>query len=347
MRREGTYKVGSNIELKANAPLDARDVVKLKADLTAVGSFPYFYVGMEVFVEEELKKYTLIDEDPTDINSWRVESASSGGGDSTLQAGISVSETVGGLKPGDTFAAGDDIETVLRNMLDPLKYPQLTDPTLVLRSSGSNVLEKGATQNVTLTAAFNPGSISPAYGTSGKRSGDATGYELVGVENSSNSTGTWSDIVVSEANASFTAKATHAAGEQPKNSHGGDYDSPLPASEVTSNAVTFTFVYCMFSNSSDIGVIAKHAPTTTKFTTMLFPPQTTANPETFSIPASWTLSKLEVLNDMSGKFEDVSSEFTVTDETRQDAAGNDVAYKKYTDNRGYNAGSRTIKVTIA
>lgn len=342
-RTQGTLKMGSNMEMLANAPMDAREKVALKADLTAAGSFPYFYVGMQVFVEEEKKRYTLMEEDPTDINSWEVDAAATGG-DATLQQGITVGEPVGGLTAGKTFAKGDDLEAILREMLDPLKYPTLTPPSLSLSTSANKVMEKGAIANVTFVATLNQGKIEPAYGTNGKRSGAAVDYTM-GM--TTNTTGQFVDVPVSETANTFTASANYAEGPQPKDSHGGNFDVPLIAGSVNSNAVTFNFVYCFMSNKDDIAVLAKHTPTTGKVFEMRFPAQTPANPEKFAIPATWTVSKLEVLNDLSGKYEDVSSEFTVTDMTAQDAAGVDVAYKLYTDNRGYAAADRTIKVTIA
>ena len=77
---------------------------------------------------------------------------------------------------------------------------------------------------------------------------------------------------------------------------------------------------------------------------MNFPAQTVANPEIFDIPASWTVTAVQVKNDLSGQYEDCSSEFTVTNTTHDDAGGNTINYKRYTDNRGYNAGARTIRV---
>lgn len=343
-RQPGTLKLGSNFEIRTNAPADSREKVILKSDLTDPASFPYFYVGMQVFVEEEKKRYTLMEEDPTDINSWELDSAPSGGGDATLQQGITVGEPVGGLTAGKTFAKGDDLESVLREMLDPLKYPTLTPPSLSLAAVGGTIFEKGTSTTVTLNATFNQGKIEPAYGTNGKRAGAVIDYTL---GTTTNTTGQFANVDVDETNKTFTASANYSEGPQPKDSHGGNFDVPLAANTVNSNAVTFQFVYCFISNKDNIAAMAKHAPTTGKVFEMRYPPQTAANPEKFAIPATWSVSKLEVLNDLSGKYEDVSGEFTVSDVTMQDAAGNDVAYKLYTDNRGYAAADRTIKVTIA
>ena len=59
-------------------------------------------------------------------------------------------------------------------------YPKFTNPSATLTATGSKLLECGATQNTTFTVNFNRGTISPAYGTSGYRSGAATGYALNG-----------------------------------------------------------------------------------------------------------------------------------------------------------------------
>lgn len=69
-RTKGTYSLPANIEVLAGAPLDARDRVATKADLTTSGTFPYPYVGMETFVVSEGKKYRLISENPTVLDNW-------------------------------------------------------------------------------------------------------------------------------------------------------------------------------------------------------------------------------------------------------------------------------------
>lgn len=347
-RFPGTLKMGSNIEPRMDGPLDSRDVVELKADLTEAGSFPYSYIGMTVFVVEELKKYVLIGDDPTQIANWKIEESSSGGGDATLDTGLEAKVAVGGIPVGKTYAAGEDVEDILRDLLDPLAYPTLTGPSVSLAIVGPTVFEKGATPSVALRATPNRGKINPAYGTSGNRAGAVTEYQLVvdGTDDDTSTTGEWTKTITE--GASYAAKATFAAGEQPKDSHGSDYDVAYTGGTISSPSISAQFVYCVWSNVADITQLAKETPKapSTKEFTFVFPPQTVANPEKFSIPAAWSVKSVEVLNDLSGKYEDCSNEFAVTDATRQDAAGNDVAYKDYTDRRGYNADVRTIKLTI-
>ena len=260
-----------------------------------------------------------------------------------LKHKLTVNKAVGGLEVGDEYNVGSSMENILQDMLNPVLYPALTNPSLSLSGSGSKLLETGATLAVTLTATFNRGSINPAYGTSGYRSGEATGYSLNGgTEQQAN---TWSETV-SASNKSFQATVNYAAGEQPKDSVGEDYDSPLPAGSKSSGTVTYDFVDAMWANTADIITVAKLAlvAKSAKQKEFNFPAQTVANPEIFDIPASWTVTAVEVKNDLSGQWEDAISQFTVTDTTHNDAAGNSVNYKRYTFSLGYPTGARAIRV---
>lgn len=71
-RSKGTANLSANLEVKAGAPLDARSVIPAKADLTASDTFPYKYIGMEVYVVAEGKKYRLIANDTTNIENWQL-----------------------------------------------------------------------------------------------------------------------------------------------------------------------------------------------------------------------------------------------------------------------------------
>lgn len=78
-RTKGSYSLSANIEINAAAPLDARERVATLADLTAEGSFPYHYVGMETYVVATGKKYRLTGSDPTVSANW-AEIGEGGGG---------------------------------------------------------------------------------------------------------------------------------------------------------------------------------------------------------------------------------------------------------------------------
>jgi hypothetical protein len=169
------------------------------------------------------------------------------------------------------------------------------------------------------------------------------GYTLNnGTEQAGN---TWSETV-SANNKTFKCSARYAAGEQPKDSVGNDYSTPLPAGSVESGTVTYDFVDAMWANTANITTVAKLSlvAKSTKQRDMTFPAQTVANPEIFDIPASWTVTAVQVKNDLSGAWEDASSQFTVTDTTHNNAGGTSTAYKRYTFNMGIGTGSRQIRV---
>lgn len=263
-----------------------------------------------------------------------------------LEDPLTTSMTVGGITSSTTYAAGTPLETILRNLLDPVQYPTFTNPSLSLAATGSNLLEKGATQSTTFTATFNRGSITPAYGTSGYRSGPATEYSLN--SGTSQVENTWSETVT-ESLLSYSSTASYSAGEQPKDSKGGDYDSPLAAGSVNSNTITYEFVNALWANTSNIATVAKLALVSinTKVKEFNFPAATIANPEIFDVPAAWTVTAVEVLNTLNNQWETCITEFSVTDTTHNDAGGTSTAYKRYTCNLGYDMGNRKVRVKWA
>lgn len=269
--------------------------------------------------------------------------AGGGGGSAELTSDMTTAIKVGGIESGTQYAEGTSLETILRDMLEPTLYPTLTAPSATLAATGAKLLEKGATLATTFTATFSRGSINPAYGTSGYRSGAATDYSLNG--GTAQAGNTWS-VTVSESTTSYQASVSYAAGEQPKDSKGNNYSTPLPAGSVNTNTVSYEFVDAMWANTSAIATIAKLSlvSKTAKQRDMTFPAQTVANPEVFDIPASWTVTAVQVKNDLSGAWEDASSQFTVTDTTHNNAGGVSTAYKRYTFNMGVDTGSRQIRV---
>lgn len=480
-RTKGSFSLAGTIEPLVAAPLDARATVKLKSDLTNAATFDYTYIGMQVFCEDELKRYTLIGADSTVASNWRedgtaadnaifqyagstafanlpeatavrvgyvynvtdaftttsdfiegaghsypagtdvaivnngddqtpsykydvytgnlegyqtkmqveqlptaseteegniyqyvgesdqnytngyyyqcVEDESDPGtyiwvakstqadADDKLDANLTVTKTVGGINSGTTLSQGTSFEEIFRNMLNPVENPTFTSPSATISATGVKLLEKGATLETTITTTFNRGTITPAYGTSGYRSGAALDYALNG--GSAQATGTFEQTVAETTNDTFQVTVNYAQGEQPKNSAGEDYSSPLAAGSVNSNTITYEFVNAMWSNVAAIGTIAKNALVSKSAGThtFVFPAATVANPEVFDIPSSWTVSTIKVLNTLSNQWEDCAREFTATDTTHDDAAGTSTAYKRYTCNLGYAMGSRQIKIT--
>lgn len=264
------------------------------------------------------------------------------GGGGQLEDDLTTSVTVGGISSGTSYEEGTKLEKLFRDMLNPVAYPSLTNPSASLTATGAKLLETGSTLNTTMTLTFNRGSITPAYGTSGYRAGAATGYKLDDSEYQQNNT---FSVIITSAKTRYSGNVSYAEGEQPKDSIGQDYNSPLPAGNVNSNVLTYEFVDAIWANTTNISVVAKLAlvSKSAKVKEFSFPAQTVQDPEQFDIPASWTVTAVEVLNTLSNQWEDCSSEFSITDTTHDDASGSPVNYKHYEDNRGYPAGARKVR----
>ena len=260
-----------------------------------------------------------------------------------LKEDLKASRTVGGVSSGDEYEQGVTLEQILRDILNPLDYPTLVNPSASIQSSIDTLLETGDSRQATLTVNFNRGSINPAYGTSGYRSGEAIDYTLKGVTQSTNQF----TETVSEQNGTFTATVSYGEGEQPKDSKGEDYSEPLAAGSVASSQLKFEFVDAIWANTTSINQVIKQTLISKSAGQVVFdfPPQTASAPEIFDIPASWTVRKIEVYNDLSNRYEDCAAEFTTSSTTHENAGGTSVNYVRYTDNRGYAADTRRIRVS--
>ena len=250
---------------------------------------------------------------------------------------------VGGINTGITYDQGTLIETILRDMLCPTMYPKLINPSLTLTSSGSLLLEKGTSKMETITANFNRGSIDPAYGTSGYRSGEAQIYKL---NNGNEQTSNVFTVALDQTHNIFVGNVIYAEGEQPKDSSGNNYSTPLPAGSINSSTLTFEFVNAIWANETNAETISKCELVSyfVKQKIFTFSNCSVTNPEVFDVPTSWNITAIEVKNDLNNLFEDCSVEFTLSDIEHSNAGGNTVAYTRYTCNLGYDMASRTIRI---
>lgn len=125
-------------------------------------------------------------------------------------------------------------------------------------------------------------------------------------------------------------------------------DTTTKTSTIPSNSKTLnvTGVYPYYTNKDNITAFAKLPLTTNKTLDVTFVAETASNKHAFKIPAKFNVTKITLLNTLSGKYEDYSvSRFSVTTETIN-VQGTDVQYKVYTRNDGTN-GSSSFKITFA
>jgi len=269
-----------------------------------------------------------------------------GGGGGTMGTTFTVSNAVGTYEVGDTVQATDAISSVVKNMLTYVTPPTWTNPSASVTLSPSTTLyEIGATPSVTATVGFSRGVISNGDGTTGNRAGAATGYKLTvnGTAGSEQASNSFSLGTVST-NTTLKGTVLYAAGDQPKDSNGDAYGDPLPAGSVDSSQKSIAFVYAVWANTANISTVAKLSLQTSGTFTFSFPTAPAATPEIFDVPAAWTVSSIQVKNDLSGAWEDASAQFTATDTTHDDAGGTSVNYKRYSSNIG-DVGARQIKIT--
>ena len=293
----------------------------------------FFYICQEVLPATDPKTY-----------EWVLKPVQDMSGEGELADTLNVTKEAGGINVGTTYATGTVFETLWRDLLNPLEDPTLTAPSASLTTSASKLLEVGDSATVTMNAVLDRGSIVPANGTSGYRSGVADSYSLNG--GTSQAAGEFADVTVDGEHASFVATIAYEAGEQPKDSRGNNYSTALAAGTVDSPALVFEFVNALWANTASIDTIAKLAlvSKSAKVKEFVFPAATIANPEVFDVPASWTVNTVEVYNTLAGTWEDCASEFTITDTTHDDAGNVETAYKRYTNNLGYSMASRRIRI---
>ncbi len=160
------------------------------------------------------------------------------------------------------------------------------------------------------------------------------------------------DITGPTANATFASMPIYYAcsnlGKTSEEHKSVAKDTITKTSSTPSNSKTLnvTGVYPYYTNKDNITTFAKLGLTTNKTLDVTFVAETASNKHAFKIPAKFNVTKITLLNTLSGKYEDYSvSRFSVTTETIN-VQGTDVQYKVYTRNDGTN-GSSSFKITFA
>lgn len=160
------------------------------------------------------------------------------------------------------------------------------------------------------------------------------------------------DITGPTANATFASMPVYYAcsnlGKTSEEHKSVAKDTITKTSSTPSNSKTLnvTGVYPYYTNKDNITTFAKLGLTTNKTLDVTFAAETASNKHAFKIPAKFNVTKITLLNTLSGKYEDYSvSRFSVTTETIN-VQGTDVQYKIYTRNDGTN-GSSSFKITFA
>lgn len=160
------------------------------------------------------------------------------------------------------------------------------------------------------------------------------------------------DITGPTANATFASMPVYYAcsnlGKTSEKHKSVAKDTITKTSATPSNSKTLnvTGVYPYYTNKDNITAFAKLPLTTNKTLDVTFVAETASNKHIFKLPSKFNVTKITLLNTLSGKYEDYSvSRFSVTTETIN-VQGTNVQYKVYTRNDGTN-GSSSFKITFA
>ena len=162
---------------------------------------------------------------------------------------------VGGVPVG-TVLTGRTLEDIIEEMLVTVFYPSFVNPnnTIAFVPSIPATQEVGVTlATIDFEATFDRGLITPPYGTSGFRSGLPTGYTYTGTDlNFSVSSASLNDVqqisgyTILLGLQSWTNTVDYNAGEQPKDSEGNNFASPLPSGTTSVKTTSINGIYPWF-----------------------------------------------------------------------------------------------------
>lgn len=265
---------------------------------------------------------------------------------------------VGGIAEGSTFE-DQTVQEMFDSLLYPELFPALTAPSLtVTKAPTTTYYEIGASIGLAVTATFNRGSITPAYGTDGYRSGlpnkyTWTGAQIAGEYNSTeltNSQSITAYTVLSGAN-TWTCTCSYDAGEQPKSNKGNDYDSALPAGSTSAIATTIQGVYPYYATTSAIDTMTKQPlkAMNASYTEIALVAETDSDKQKVAFPEGWSaITGVQFLNTLNNTWEWIGgtkasslTNFT-TSATTYEVQGNTVNYTLYTFN-GSKTGARSLR----
>lgn len=275
---------------------------------------------------------------------------------SALSDDIATVNALGGIPAGTTVAQlkNKTFSQLFDELIFPTVNPTFKNPTayLSLKSTSTTpiIQEVGTTgASVPVSASFNtvydPGAIKIAGVKKQNRGGDLKANESFIYINNDPANKKF-PTEIPEGSIAYKYRAAYAQGPQPLDSKGNNYQTPLPAGVVDSAAVIINGVYPYFANKDNNEAFAKLALTTSNTLSAVKFKAEGPNKHTFKLPVKYTLTKVELLNTLSGKYENYGiDKFTKTTENIK-VQGKQVSYAVYTRNdAGFN-GESTFNITF-
>lgn len=277
-------------------------------------------------------------EDKTKLDS--LDPTASGSYKSSLDPTVATVEKLGGIDAGTTVAqlTGKSYNEIFDTLIFPTVQPTKVDPSVsIVRKSGVvDIREVGGTawtaEDFIVTA--NVGAIKINNVKKQDYAGAASDVKAVGVPVD----------MATYGKKSVTGSATFAAGPQPLDSKGGNATSvaKYAGGTKTSSATYVYVVYPFYANNANITTFAKLPLVKSDVNnfTVVYVSEVGADKHAIKVPATRDITKIEMLNTLSGKYEEIAkSNFVKTTESI-----NEVTYNVYTRNQGVN-GDATFKFT--
>lgn len=305
-----------------------------------------------VSIEGTTLKITMIDGSSKTVNLAEILKYKS-----ALADDIATVNALGGIPAGTTVAQlkNKTFSQLFDELIFPTVNPTFEAPTASLSLKSTSTIpiiqEVGTTgASVPVGASFNtvynPGAIKIAGVKKQNRGGDLKPNEsFIYINN--NPANKKFPTEIPEGSTVYKYRAAYAQGPQPLDSKGNNYQTPLPAGTVDSTAVTITGVYPYFTNKDNNKDFAKLSLTIYNNLSAVKFKAEGPNKHSFKIPAKYTLTKVELLNTLSGKYENYGTDkFTKTTENIE-VQGKQVEYAVYTRNdAGFN-GESTFNITFS
>jgi len=154
---------------------------------------------------------------------------------------------------------------------------------------------------------------------------------------------------VVQGNNNWTSAVSYDQGQQPLDSIGGNFNSPLPAGTTSNITRQIKGVYPTFATTVNLSTLTKQnlqSMTTYEQVSMVTEAGGSGQKQTIDIPVAWaTITGLQQFNTLSSTWDPILlSSFTVTSVTNT-IQGNTVNYNRYTHN-GATIGARQLRFTV-
>ena len=274
---------------------------------------------------------------------------------SRLSDDIATVNALGGIPAGTTVAQlkNKTFSQIFDELIFPTVNPTFEAPTasLSLKSTSTPIIQEVGTRGASVPVAasfnigYNPGAIKIAGVKKQNRGGGLKVSEsFIYINNAPASREFPTEIP--EGSIIYKYRAAYAQGPQPLDSKGNNYQTPLPAGTVDSNAITINGVYPYFTNKDNNEAFAKLALTTSNTLSAVKFKAEGPSKHTFKLPVKYALTKVELLNTLSGKYENYGVDKFIKTTENIEVQGKRVEYAVYTRNdAGFN-GESTFNITF-